>query len=99
MIWNSILLICLHRRHLRLNLFDPSLLPDAFSSSAVESSLESTLRRDWLRSGKAPRPEHRLISELNTPELVLASFGEADSGAISPAFLTHSPDHANGFVW
>ena len=55
--------------------------------------------REWLRSGKAPRPEHRLISELNTSELVLASFGEVDSGAISPAFLTHPPDHTIGFVW
>jgi hypothetical protein len=28
--WNSILFICVHLRHLRLDLFDPSLLPDAF---------------------------------------------------------------------
>jgi hypothetical protein len=31
---------------------------------------------DWLRSEKAPRPEHHSFSELNTSELVLASFGE-----------------------
>jgi hypothetical protein len=31
MIWNSILLICVHRRHLRLDLFDPFSLPHAFS--------------------------------------------------------------------
>jgi hypothetical protein len=55
MIWNSILPICVHRRHLRLDLFDPSSLPDAFSSSAVDSSLESTLRRNWLRLGRPGR--------------------------------------------
>ena len=53
----------------------------------------------WLRLGKAPRPEYRSISELNTSERVSGFVWEVDSGGISPAFLTHPPDHAIGFVW
>jgi hypothetical protein len=44
-------------------------------------------------------PEHRHFSGLNTSELVLASFGEMVSRAVSPVFSTHPAEISIGFVW
>ena len=48
-------------------------------------------RENWLRLGKAPRPEYRSISELNTSDRISGFVWEVDSGGDLARFLDPSP--------
>ena len=77
----------------------PPIMPLASFRNTAVGLVRGDAGGNWLRLGKAPRAEYRSISELNTSERASGFVWEVDSGSISPAFLTHPPDHAIGFVW